>query len=381
MWNLFKEDIGCDGAVAAAGEGNVIATAPELLYNAAGVAIENNKHTKIEDGYCCMCNSMIVISEEGFPTCTNRACGIIYKDVLDSSPEWRFYNNGDDKNGSDNSRCGNPINPLLMESSFGCKIACGAGSSYELRKIRRYTEWQSMPHREKSLYNEFQFITIMAQNAGIPKIFIDDAMRHHKEISEQKMFRGLNRDGIKAASIYIACRLNGYPRTAQEIADIFHLDKTSASNGCSMAVNLLHNVERTMNINCQTELCISRPSNFIERFCSKLEITPELTCLAKFIAEKIEKNDILPDNNTPQSIAAGIIYYISKLCGLTLTKSNIREICNVSEVTINKCAKKIENVQGLVVPKVILKKYGIDPSEGGLCPPAAAETGAPQIKT
>jgi hypothetical protein len=38
----------------------------------------------------------------------------------------------------------------------------------------------------KSLYQEFQFINIMAQNAGIPKIFIDHAMIIHKDISSKK---------------------------------------------------------------------------------------------------------------------------------------------------------------------------------------------------
>ena len=52
-----------------------------------------------------------------------------------------------------------------------------------MKKIRKWTEWQSMPHKEKSLYDEFQFITVMAQNAGIPKIFIDNAMTIHKDIS------------------------------------------------------------------------------------------------------------------------------------------------------------------------------------------------------
>lgn len=306
------------------------------------------------DGVCASCKSILVITEEGFSACVNKSCGIIYKDVLDTTPEWRF-NNGEDKNG-DTSRCGNPINPLLQESSFGCKIVCGPGASYELKKIRRFTEWQSMPHREKSLYNEFQFITIMAQNAGIPKMFIDDAMRHHKDISEQQMFRGLNRDGIKAASIYIACRLNGYPRTAHEIASIFHLDKTSASTGCSVAVSLLNNVERGMETSQQTELCISLPSNFIERFCSKLEMPAELTYLAKFIAEKIERTGLLPDDNTPQSVAAGIIFYIVKLRSLEITKSQIREVCSVSEVTMNKCAKKIEAIQDVVVPKGVRAK-------------------------
>ena len=190
--------------------------------------IENDKLQCIynqnrEMDLCSICNSILMIMDDGFPTCTNVHCGIIYKNTLDYSPEWRFYG-ADDKMANDPTRCGNPINPLLLESSYGCKILCSMKSSYEMKKIRRWTEWQSMPHKEKSLYEEFQFITTMAQNSGIPKIFIDDAMAIHKDISEQKMFRGLNRDGMKAASIYISCRLNGCPRTSNEIAKIFKLD-------------------------------------------------------------------------------------------------------------------------------------------------------------
>ena len=55
-----------------------------------------------------------------------------------------------------------------------------------MRKVRRYTEWQSMPYKEKSQYDEFQRISTMAHNAGIPKIIIDEALRYHKKISEQK---------------------------------------------------------------------------------------------------------------------------------------------------------------------------------------------------
>ena len=173
-----------------------------------------------ETGLCNMCNSVMIIMEDGFPTCVNKECGVINRDTLDYSPEWRFYS-AEDKNANDPTRCGNPINPLLEKSSFGCKVLCNTKSSYEMKKIRKWTEWQSMPHKEKSLYDEFQFITIMAQNSDIPRIFIDFAMIIHKDISQQKMFRGMNRDGIKAASIYISCRLNGCPRTAHEIAEIF----------------------------------------------------------------------------------------------------------------------------------------------------------------
>jgi transcription initiation factor TFIIB len=310
-----------------------------------------------DSSLCRLCDTVLIIMEDGFPTCTNVNCGVMYTDTLDYSPEWRFYG-AEDKNATDPTRCGNPINPLLQESSFGCKILCTGKSSYEMRRIRKWTEWGAMPHKEKSLYDEFQFITVMAQNAGIPKIFIDDAMAIHKDISEQKMFRGLNRDGIKAASIYISCRLNGCPRTAHEIAEIFKLDKTSATNGCSMAVNIYYNIDRNgeRKNQQQSELCSTTPSLFIERYCSRLNMNQELVALSKFISQKIEQLAIINDN-TPHSIAAGIVYFIGKICNLDITKTDIKQICGVSEVTINKCYKKIDTVKEKLVPRCILDKY------------------------
>ncbi len=327
----------------------------ECVYKKSPKNAENECENK-----CEICNSSLMIMDDGFPTCTNKSCGIIYRDTLDYSPEWRYYG-AEDKNSADPTRCGNPINPLLQESSFGCKILCGPNASYEMKRIRKWTEWQAMPHREKSLYDEFQFITVMAKNSGIPRIFIDDAMAIHKDISEQKMFRGMNRDGIKAASIYISCRLNDCPRTSHEIAEIFKLDKTSATNGCSMAVNILSNLERNgSSTNISTnDLCSTKPSSFIERYCSRLQINSELTKLASFIAKKIENSGIINDN-TPHSIAAGIIYFISQTCNLSITKSNVKQICGVSEVTINKCYKKMEHIKDKLIPNAIKEKYDIE---------------------
>jgi len=339
LWSIFDQDVKQSATTENAN------TEVEVVYETG----------KNESGLCGLCNSVLMIMEDGFPTCTNVSCGIIYKNTLDYSPEWRFFG-ADDKHSNDPTRCGNPINPLLVESSFGCKLLCNTKTSYEMKKISKWTSWQSMPHKEKALYDEFQFITIMAQNAGIPKIFIDDAMVIHKDISEQKMFRGMNRDGIKSASIYISCRLNGCPRTAHEIAEIFKLDKTSATKGCSMAVNILSNIERSISAEHQTDLCTTTPSSFIERYCSLLFVNAELTVLAKFIANKIEKNNIITDN-TPHAIAAGIVYFVAQTCGLSITKNDIYLKCGVSEVTINKCFKKMDSIKLDLIPKCILDKY------------------------
>ena len=166
----------------------------------------------------------------------------------------------------------------------------------------------------------------------------------------------MNRDGIKAASIYISCRLNGCPRTAHEIAEIFKLDKTSATNGCSMAVNIIHNIERNVDSSNKIDLCITLPSSFIERFCSRLNFNNELTMLSKFIANKVEQNNIISDN-IPHAIASGIVYFVAFHCNLNISKLDIKNVCGVSEVTINKCFKKLDLVKDKLIPNCILDKY------------------------
>jgi transcription initiation factor TFIIB len=325
---------------------------------------ENNK-SKIECIYtdnntgqresCECCQSNLYITDEGLTACSNIKCGILYKDIIDQSAEWRYYG-ADDNQSDDPTRCGMPVNPLLKESSFGCKVLCNGRTSYEMRKISRYTNWLSMPYREKSQYDEFQKITILANQSGIPKLIIDDAMIYHKRISEAKTFRGLNRDGIIAASIYISSRMNKYPRTVKEIATIFHLDNTSATRGCKNAVSILNEMENEMSNEEKTLLCNTTPSSFIDRYCSRLNINNELTKLCKFIAIRIETNNLIPEN-TPHSIAAGIVYFVSSECKLNITKKAVFTISEISEVTINKCFKKLETMKDKLIPPKLVEKY------------------------
>ena len=63
--------------------------------------------------------------------------------------------------------------------------------------------------------------------------------------------------------------------------------------------------------------------------------------------------------NTPHSVAAGVVYYISQLCRLNISKKDVKNISEISEVTINKCFKKIEKMRDELVPGIILKKYGV----------------------
>lgn len=313
-------------------------------------SVSSNKREK-----CDLCEFSLRITQDGFYLCTNEKCGLLYTDVIDESAEWRFHN-ADDAKSADPARCGMPINPLLAESSYGCKILYSSGSTYEMRKLRRYNEWQAMSYKEKSQYDEFQRITIIANNSGIPKIIIDEALRYHKKISEHRTFRGLNRDGIIAASIYVACRTLGCPRTAKEIATIFNLNNASSTKGCKNAISIINEIESDYHNNEKTNLGVTKPESFIERYCSKLNMNHELTKVSMFVAMLIQRNNIIPEN-TPHAIAAGIVYFIAQICKLNISKKDVNQISEISEVTINKCYKKLEAHKERLIPKVILDKW------------------------
>ena len=90
-----------------------------------------------------------------------------------------------------------------------------------------------------------------------------------------KTFRGLNRDGIITASLYVSSRVNDNPRTPKEIV-IFHLDNTSATRGCKNAIT----ISMVWNIILQTKkINYVTPPIMVDRYCSRLNINNELTTL------------------------------------------------------------------------------------------------------
>ena len=118
-----------------------------------------------------------------------------------------------DSQNSDPTRCGMPINPLLKESSYGCKVV-GSSSEHEMRRLDDTQNGNLC--RIKRNHSMTSFKCNYGKNAGIPKVIIDEALRYHKKLSEHKTFKGLIvMDLLKI--IYITTMINNYPRTAKRV--------------------------------------------------------------------------------------------------------------------------------------------------------------------
>jgi transcription initiation factor TFIIIB Brf1 subunit/transcription initiation factor TFIIB len=279
----------------------------------------------------CGANSMVV--EDGQNICTS--CCTVMGRIIDHTAEWRYYG-ADDSRDEDPTRCGLPTNDLLPKSSLGSMIGGRRGESKDIRRIRMYQMWNSMPYWERSLYNVFEQLSQNTVNHGIPSKVLDDAKVLYKKASEKKISRGENKEGLIASCIYFACLLNKVPRSPKEVSRMFNIDPNVLTKGNARFQTLLQ-------INVES----SEAEDFISRFGSKLNMDYADIQKCKELAKKLDDLEIVSEN-APTSVAAGTLYYYCMSKDMDYNKKQIADICEVSEVTITKCYKRLSKYKHLL---------------------------------
>jgi transcription initiation factor TFIIB len=293
---------------------------------------------KDQDKSCCkFCSSVNIVLDDGNYVCFG--CNSLVERYIDMHAEWRYYG-ADDNKSSDPTRCGMPVNDLLPGSSLGSIISNQINENYDMKLIKKYHMWNSISYKERSLYNIFENISVNAINNGISSSIIEEAKNFYKKVSDSRISRGENRSGLIATSIYMSCKSNNVPRSTKEIAKIFNLKTTTMTRGCKKFNDIMH-------INLDS----SKPIDFVQRFCSKLNLPNNIREICKKIIEKADELNIICEN-TPPSIAAGCIYLCNVVYDLGLSKKTISEACQISAVTLSKTSKKLMSYKDHLVPKI-----------------------------
>ena len=278
----------------------------------------------------CCTNTQNFYNENGEIMC--KVCKGFISNIL-NTPEWTNYSS--DK--INPTRCGMPVNVLLPESSVGSTIGnkyCGK----TMNQIRKYQQYTSMPYKERSKYKIFNQITETCKKNNINTKIINEAHSLYSIINQIKISRGSNRFGLIAACVYYACKECNVPRSSKEIAKIFDINITVITKGLKHFTELMK-LNKIGKERLNNEKCIN-PIDFIERFCDNFNFTSNDIKEIKNLCNLASKHNIISEN-TPPSFAAGCIFYYIKKNNIDITKKNISDVCNISEVTINKCYKKL----------------------------------------
>ena len=306
----------------------------------------NDKTMKKKDELVCFnCDTSEYIVEDliyGNMVC--QQCGQVLGGIIDSSPEWKHYDDGD----KSNIRCGGTIDINLPQSSLGTVFSCVA-----YNHLKKLHGWISMPYDERTLYKEFVKIKTICEDTNIANNVIDDAKNIYRIANgstysdekkiKPKITRGKNRISINAACLFYACCRNEVVRTPKEIAKLYNINDTDMNKGCKKLLELLH--EKNNFIIMGT----SKPSHFIKRFCDNLKIKKIFTIEAIKIALNTEKIG-LASNHTPYSTAAScILLMIEMFRPVSITKQQILDEFKISDITVNKTYKELEIYKNILI--------------------------------
>lgn len=281
---------------------------------------------------CPHCKSVDVDILDYSLTC--KACNCVCDRYIDHGAEWRTFTGTENAKQKDPSRCGMPMNELLPQGSMSTFVAAPhGGKNYrDLSRISKYQMWGAMPYKERSLFHAIDHLTVKAVNSGISQSIIDDAKVLYKQLSDSHMSRGENRSGLLASSIYVACKNNGVPRSAKEVAKMFGIDSVVITRNCKKFQEIMH-----------LRLQSSQPSDFVLRFCSLLSLPVDLQETCAGLVKTIQDRDLMR-GCSPPSVVAGCIAYMVARHKLSVTKKEIAAVCGVSDVTISKCLKRLDSL-------------------------------------
>ena len=313
-----------------------------------------DKEEKVDNDIdiCNRCSMVVDFKlEDGFKWCNE--CGENNGRHIDTNAEWRYYGSEDSKS-SDPTRCGMPVNNLLCNMSLGTMIG-GKGNSMEVRRLRTIHKYITSNYNDRAILSIFENLSIIATNNNINPMIVEHAKKIYKDVRDIKISRGINRDALVATCLMASLNINNVSRSQKEIAQIFNIDQSHITQGRKKLLELNNYIKNTL----MYKLNIITPDNFIPRFCSSLNIEKKYIDLMLLMCKKVQ---YLPDisENTPPAIATGILYFICYVCKLNVSKKQISKLCKVSEVTINKCYKKLLQFIDILLSDKIKKLYNIN---------------------
>ena len=295
-------------------------------------SINNNSSNNI----CYNCNSVNLVIDNLKAHKVCKDCGVINEEYLDDNPD--IINSESD---TTNSRYGGPSSYFFPKASFGTKIV-----SKGFNKLSLLQKQGQMPYKEKSLMDVLETIQIKCKKYCITQSIIDSAKILYKKVSESVHLKGkrkgkniimrcINRRSMIAACLFNACKLQNESRSPKEIADIYDLEIKHVNRGCRKFCDIIDTSSIFI-----SQIKSSESFDFIERFAKKLNIDKKYIDISKDVSNNIHKLD-LATTHEPPSVAVGCILLVTQYYNIPVSKKQIADIFQISDVTISKTLRKI----------------------------------------
>jgi transcription initiation factor TFIIB len=283
---------------------------------------------------CYKFADVITDAESGETICTN--CGMVMSNdkSLQHTREWRAF---DANQTIDRSRVGQPMTFTRHDKGLSTVIgrpdkdASGQGLDSSTRSImQRLRMWdyrlQVSTPTDRNLKNAFQKLDRLKGKLGLPDNVIEKAAYIYRKVQQQGMVKGRTISATLAASIYVASREAGIPRTLAEIASLSDISEREVSR-----------VYRQIVLNLDLKVPMVDPVKCISKIANKLELS-EKTKRHAISYMHIVKTSGIAAGKDPMGLAGAVLYSSCLRSDEHRNQLDVASASGVTEVTLrNRC--------------------------------------------
>ncbi len=299
-----------------------------------------------EERLCPECGSAHVVLDEVRGELVCDACGLVIEDrAIDDSPDWSAYSADEAKR---LAHTGAPrdvlagstglttVIPLPGRDANGNAIPMHErGTYYRMQRLQRHSS-HAFPG-ERSLPDAIRLLDRVTSLLDLPRSVRDEAGFICRKALQKRLSRGRSLDAIVAGAVYAACRIDGVPRTLDEMERVTGLEKTTVG----AAYRTLHRELRLAIRACE-------PAEYVRRFCSELGLGNRVETEALRILREIEPLEG-PTSVSPTGTAGASIYLAGVLCDEVRSQHAISKVAGVSEVTLRNRFLRIKELLPLPI--------------------------------
>ncbi|GAB7091151.1 transcription initiation factor IIB [Halorubrum luteum] len=284
-------------------------------------------------------------SEGAETVCTE--CGLVVEeDEIDRGPEWRAF---DSAERDEKSRVGAPTTNTMhdkgLSTNIGWQDKDGYGntlSNSQRQKMQRLRTWnerfRTRDSKERNLKQALGEIDRMASALGLPKNVRETASVIYRQALDNDMLPGRSIEGIATASLHAAARMEGVPRSIDEVAHVSRVDAEEFKRAY-----------RYINKELKLEIQPADPESYLPRFASDLDVPDETERLARELLAEAKRRNV-HSGKSPVGLAAAALYAAGQLTNVDLTQSEVSEVTDMSEVTIRNRYQELLEAQGSTFP-------------------------------
>jgi len=307
-----------------------------------------------EDRTCPECRSAHLVLDDvrGELVCDD--CGLVLEDrTVDRSPDWSAYAPEEARR---LAHTGAPRDPLTGASGLTTVIPSphrdahgnaipfeGRGALYRIQRLQRHAS-HALPG-ERSLPEAARLLDRFVSQLDLPRNVRDEAGFLCRKAIAKQLARGRSLEVLVAGAVYAACRIDGVPRTLDEMQRVTGIAKTRVG----AAYRSLHR-ELSLAIHA------AQPADYVQRFCSELGMTNRVEQEA-FVLLRTFESPATPTSVSPCGTAGAAIYLAGLACGEPRSEKAIAKVAGVSEVTLRNRYLELKSLlPGIASPRGRLRR-------------------------